>query len=80
MGAHLCRKLQHRNCCCESRKSYVSSYVSADRKNIYKKVEEAKRMSDRKLVHSELVSLKYLRKVNLEAYSYLIQFDEILEL
>lgn len=45
----------------------------------YKKVEDAKRMSDRKLVHSELVSLKYLRKVNLEAYSYLIQLDNILE-
>ena len=32
----------------------------------YKKVEDTKRMSDRKLVHSELVSLKYLRKVILK--------------
>ena len=30
------------------------------------KVEDTKRMSDRKLVHSELVSLKYLRKVILK--------------
>lgn len=48
--------------------------------NTYKKVENANGMSDRKLVHSELASLKYLRKINLEAYSYLIQLDEILEL
>lgn len=36
-------------------------------------------MSDKKLMHSELASLKYLRKVNLEAYSYPILLDEILE-
>ena len=47
--------------------------------NTYKKVEDANEMSDKKLMHSELASLKYLRKVNLEAYAYLIQLDEILE-
>ena len=47
--------------------------------NTYKKVEDANEMSDKKLMHSELASLKYLRKVNLEAYSYLILLDEILE-
>ena len=48
--------------------------------NTYKKVEDANEMSDKKLMHSELASLKYLRKVNLEAYSYLILLDEILEI
>ena len=47
--------------------------------NTYKRVKDANSMSDRKLVHSELSSLKYLRKVNLEAYAYLLQLDEILE-
>lgn len=47
--------------------------------NTYKKVEDANEMSDKKLMNSELASLKYLRKVNLEAYSYLILLDEILE-
>lgn len=47
--------------------------------NTYKKVEDANEMSDKKLMHSELASLKYLRKVNLEAYSYLILLDKILE-
>ena len=47
--------------------------------NTYKKVEDANEMSDKKLMHSELASLKYLRKVNLEAYSYLILLDEMLE-
>lgn len=48
--------------------------------NTYKKVEDVNEMSDKKLMHSELASLKYLRKVNLEAYSYLVLLDEILEI
>lgn len=39
---------------------------------------DEKELSDRKIKNSSLVSLSYLRKVNLEAYSYLILLDEIM--
>ncbi len=46
--------------------------------NEFKRVEDEKILSDHTVSHSSLTSLNYLRKVNLEAYSYLIQLDEIL--
>lgn len=46
--------------------------------NEYKRITDEKELSDRKIKNSSLVSLSYLRKVNLEAYSYLILLDEIM--
>lgn len=46
--------------------------------NEYKRVEDVKVLSNKVLSHESLSSLRYLRKVNLEAYAYLIQLDEIL--
>lgn len=46
--------------------------------NEYKRITDEKELSDRKIKNSSLISLSYLRKVNLEAYSYLILLDEIM--
>lgn len=46
--------------------------------NEYQRITDEKQLSDRKIKHSSLSSLNYLRKINLEAYSYLILLDEIL--
>lgn len=44
----------------------------------YCRITDEKELSDRKIKNSSLSSLNYLRKVNLESYSYLILLDEIL--
>lgn len=46
--------------------------------NEYKRVSDEKLWRDKKITHASLSSLNYLRKINLEAYAYLIQLDEIL--
>ncbi len=43
----------------------------------YTRVDNANAFSEAKITHKELESLKYLRKVNLEAYAYLVLLDEI---
>lgn len=45
----------------------------------YQRLSNVEDYSDRKITNTELSSLSYLRKVNLEAYGYLILLDEIIE-
>lgn len=45
--------------------------------NEYRRITDESKFIDRKITHLTLSSLNYLRKVNLEAYAYLIQLDEI---
>lgn len=46
--------------------------------NEYKRVEDDRELINRKVTHTSLAQLNYLRKVSPEAYSYLILLDEIL--
>lgn len=46
--------------------------------NEYERVEDERLLAGQKVMHSALEPLRYLKKVNLEAYSYLILLDKIL--
>ena len=45
--------------------------------NQYTKVEDHREYIDKKIEHTELLSLKYLRKVDVEAYAYAVKTDQI---